>query len=184
MRVRPSFFLAALLLVTTPASAALAQSSFWSQSEAATLDQLYESLKAAPNEARARAIADAIWAIWTRPDNTAAATRMAEILEKSGFAGPASQMPLIEALVADYPDYPEAWNLRATARFFRGDTAGALEDIVETLKREPSHFGALAGRALILHEMGRSDEALAAITAALAVHPFLSERGLFPELAP
>lgn len=184
MRILPSFLLAALLLVTSPASPALAQSLFWTQSEATTLDQLYDSLKAAPDEASARAIADAIWAIWTRPDNGAAAARVAEIIEKSGFAGPASQMPLIEALVADYPDYPEAWNLRATARFFRGDTAGALNDIAETLKREPSHFGALAGRALILHDMGRTEDALAAIKAGLAVHPFLPERTLFPDLAP
>ena len=184
MRVLPSFLLAALLLVTTPASAARAQSPFWSQSEVTTLDQLYDSLKAAPDEASARTTADAIWAIWTQPDNEAAAAHVAEIIEKSGLAGPASQMPLIEALVADFPDYPEAWNLRATARFFRGDTAGALADIAETLKREPSHFGALAGRALILHELGRSEDALAAIKAGLAVHPFLPERALFPDLAP
>lgn len=184
MRHPLGLFLAALLLAVTPASTAFAEAHFWSQSETADLDRLHTSLKSAPDEASARALADQIWAIWTRPDDQAIAGRVAEILEKAGFGGPATQMPLIEELVADYPDYPEAWNFRATARFLRGDNPGALADIEEVLKREPRHFGALAGRALILQGTGKGEEALAAIKAALAVHPFLPERALFPELAP
>lgn len=183
MRLSLGLFLAALLLAATPASTSLAQTSFWSQTDAADLDRLHASLRAAPDEARARAIADQIWTVWTRPDNEAIAGRVAEILEKAGFGGPATQIPLIEELIADHPDYPEAWNLRATARFLSGDDQGALDDIEEVLRREPRHFGALAGRALILHSMGKGKAALDAIKAALAVHPFLPERALFPELA-
>ena len=176
--------LAGMLLTMTPPATTQAQTGFWSQLEVAELDRLHRDLKSAPDEASARAIADRIWLIWTRPDDQAVAMRVAEILEKAGFGGPATQMPLIEDLVADHPDYPEAWYFRATARFMRGDNEGALSDIEEVLKREPRHFGALAGRALILHGMGRGEEALEAIRLALAVHPFLAERTLFPELGP
>lgn len=179
--VRP--LLAALLLAATPAQMVLAQSSFWSADEQASFDILFEHLKAAPDEATARAIAEEIWALWTEPDDKVVAARFAAILNQFALGGPAAQMHLIDALIADYPDYPEGWNLRATAKFFSGDYEGSLADITETLAREPRHFGALAGRVLIFHTMGRREEALTAIKAALEVHPFLSERGLFPELS-
>lgn len=175
--------LAALLLAATPANVVLAQSSFWSADEQASFDILFEHLRNAPDEATARAIAEEIWALWTQPDDKVVAARFAAIVGQFGLGGPGAQIPLIDALIADYPDYPEGWNLRATAKFFNGDYEGSLADITETLAREPRHFGALAGRVLIFHTMGRREEALTAIRAALEVHPFLSERGLFPELS-
>lgn len=179
--VRP--LLAAMLLAVTPANAVLAQSSFWSEDEQASFDILFENLRIAPDEATARAVAEEIWTLWTQPDYKVVAARFAAIVSQFGLGGPGAQIPLMDALIADYPDYPEGWNLRATAKFFNGDYEGSLADIAETLAREPRHFGALAGRVLIFHTMGRREEALEAIKAALEVHPFLSERGLFPELS-
>ena len=176
--------IAALLLAMAPASPALAQNYERSAAQSASLDALFARLASAVDEASARAIADEIWQIWTQPDDPVLAARVEEILNSGGLAGPAAQLPLIEALIEDYPDYSEGWNLRATANFLRGDYESALADIEETLKREPRHFGALAGRALIFHTQGRRDEALDAIREALEIHPFLSERGLFPELGP
>ncbi|ODT66200.1 MAG: hypothetical protein ABS75_28580 [Pelagibacterium sp. SCN 63-23] len=146
------------------------------------LDTLLDRLAQASDEPEARALADHVWQIWARPDDAELAARMAAILTASGFAGPAGQMPLIEKLIADYPDYAEGWNLRATAHFLRGDHDAALADIEQVLSREPRHFGALSGRALIYHSQGRYADALEAMKAALAIHPFLPERGLFPEL--
>jgi tetratricopeptide (TPR) repeat protein len=154
------------------------------ENQAAALDELFAQLRSAPDEARARTTADRIWTIWTQPDEPGLAARMAEIMTGGGFAGPLAQLPQINALIVDYPDYAEGWNLRATANFMRGDYEASLADVTETLKREPRHFGALAGRALILQAQGRHDEALEAIKQALDIHPFLSERALFPELGP
>lgn len=72
--------------------------------------------------------------------------------------------------------------MRATAYFLRGAYEKSLADIEKTLALEPRHFGALAGRGLIFHTLGKRDEALEAIKAALDIHPWLAERGLFPEL--
>jgi len=184
MRMLPRLAIAALLLAVVPAGPSLAQSYERSATQSAQLDVLFARLAAAPDEASARRTADEIWRIWTRPHDPALAARVAEIITGGGFAGPIAQLPEINALIADYPDYAEGWNLRATANFMHGDYEAALADVAETLKREPRHFGALAGRALILHTQGRHDEALEAIRAALAIHPFLPERGLFPELGP
>lgn len=165
------------LMALTPARV-LAQG----QGEASALDSLFAQLRTAPDETIARATADRIWTIWTQPDDPVLAARVAEIITGGGFAGPVAQVAEINALVEDYPDYAEGWNLRATANFMRGDYDASLADVAETLKREPRHFGALAGRALILHSQGRREEALKAMREALDIHPFLPERGLFPEL--
>lgn len=109
---------------------------------------------------------------------------MDEIIKAGGFAGPMSQMPLIEQLIVDYPDYSEGYNMRATAHFLRGAYESSLADIEKVLSLEPRHFGALSGKALIYHTQGKRDEALEAMKAALDIHPFLGERSLFPELGP
>ena len=182
MRIlRPMITTLVLLLAVT--SPRLAEHSIWTLGQTEQLDGLFDQLAVAEDEASARELANEIWTIWTQPPNEAIAERVSEIIQNSGLAGPFSRMPLIESLVMDYPDYPEGWNLRATARFFGGDNAGALSDIEEVLKREPRHFGALAGRAVILQAQGKGAEALAAIRQALAIHPFLPERQLFPETA-
>lgn len=59
--------------------------------------------------------------------------------------------------------------------------SGTLPGEMGTLIR---HFGARAGKALILHNQGKRDEALAPIRAGPDIHPFLPERSHFPELVP
>lgn len=174
-------FILAVLLAAAPATATLAQFSAQQSSE---LDSLFADLRSATDEASARAIADRIWQLWTHPDDPALAARVDAIIKGGGFAGPAAQLPQIEVLVADYPDFAEAYNLRATANFLRGDYESALRDVAKTLELEPRHFGALAGRALIFHTQGKYEEAKAALLEGLDIHPFLPERSLFPELGP
>lgn len=184
MRRYVHLVVAVLLSALGPAPLAFAQSGGFSATQSSQMDALFTRLSAAADEAEARAIADEIWQIWTHPDDPAIAARMQDIVARSGFAGPTSQMPLIDALVADYPDYSEGWNLRATAHFLNGAYEKSLLDIEEALRLEPRHFGAMAGRALIYHTQGKSEEAMRAIQQALEIHPFLPERGLFPELGP
>src|SRR5690606_37592237 len=139
---------------------------------------------ASTDETSARLTADEIWKIWTAPADPVLAARMYEIIKAGGFAGPMSQMPLIEQLIEDYPDYSEGYNMRATAHFLRGAYEASLADIEKVLSLEPRHFGALSGKALIFHTLGKREDALESMKAALDIHPFLSERSLFPELGP
>ncbi len=182
MRMLTRLAIAALLLAAVPAPATLAQTYTRGAAQTAELDALFTRLSASTSAAEARGIADAIWVIWTRPDDPVLAARVAEIITAGGLAGPMSQMALIDQLIADYPDYSEGWNMRATAHFLRGAYDESLADIERTLALEPRHFGALAGRGLIYHAQGKRAEALEAIRAALDIHPWLAERGLFPEL--
>ena len=54
--------------------------------------------------------------------------------------------------------------------------------MAETLAREPRHFGALAGRAVIRLRQLKPALARQNMIEALKVNPWLRERGLFPGL--
>ena len=74
-------------------------------------------------------------------------------------------------LIQKNPDFVEAWNKRATVRFFNGDLAGSETDVFEVLSREPRHFGAIAGLAMINVHVGALEEAVKAYEMLLDIHP-------------
>jgi Tfp pilus assembly protein PilF len=84
-------------------------------------------------------------------------------------------------LIAIAPDWAEAWNQRATMRYVQGQYDASLADIEETLAREPRHFGAMAGMALILVQQGRARQAQAILRTAVSIHPFLRERWMIAD---
>jgi len=71
------------------------------------------------------------------------------------------------------PIFAEGWNKRATARYVAHDFAGAVQDCVETLARNPHHFGALSGQGLCHMALGQYREAATLFRRALEVHPHL-----------
>ena len=64
-------------------------------------------------------------------------------------------LQLFDAVVDLYPDWPEAWSERATTRYLTGDSAGAMADLAQTLKRDPRDIGALAGLGAMMLELRR-----------------------------
>jgi hypothetical protein len=77
----------------------------------------------------------------------------------------------LTALVDHAPEFTEGYNARATAYFMAGLYGPALQDIGEVLSREPRHFGALSGLALILEETGDAARALAVLRKIEEIHP-------------
>lgn len=150
--------------------------------EAAALDTLFAQLKAAPDEAAARAITDQIWIYWTTPADPALATRMRDVLILRQRADFPAVIAALDDIIADYPSYAEGWNQRATIYYLLGNYERSLADIEKVLEFEPRHFGALVGRAVIYKTQGKQALAVKDMAAALAIHPFLAERALFPEL--
>lgn len=141
-------------------------------------EALMADLAAAETEAEAAGLVPRIWEIWlTAPDPTAQ-----EILDTAMDRRQARDylgaLRELNRLVAEYPDYAEGWNQRATLHFLTGRFEASLADVDEVLKREPRHFGALAGRAVIYVQQGRIPLAQLAVREALEVHPFLAERAI------
>ena len=135
------------------------------------LDLLFKALKAAPSEPVAKAIETRIWAVWavSRSDTTMLLmTRVKTAVEKHDID---LALKLLDAIVKVKPDYVEAWNRRATIYFMKKDYGRALADIRQVLKREPRHFGALSGMALILQEIGDDAHALDVYRHVLTIYP-------------
>ena len=166
---------AALLTLSVPGQAEDAKA-------AALLDQLFAALRTAQDPETAQQLDEAIWAVWTNPSDPVLHDRMREVLLARGTGNIAEALRLLDRLVVDYPDYAEGWNQRATIQYMMGNFDLSLADCAKVLELEPRHFGALSGRALIYLQQGKRALALKDMAAALAVHPFLSEKQLFPEL--
>lgn len=149
---------------------------------AAVLDQLFAALRTAEDPMTARELDRAIWSVWTNPSDPVLHDRMRQVLLSRGNGNIAETLRLLDELVVDYPDYAEGWNQRATIHYMMGNLDLSLADCAKVLELEPRHFGALSGRALIYLSQGKRALALKDMTTALAVHPFLSEKQLFPEL--
>jgi tetratricopeptide (TPR) repeat protein len=149
---------------------------------AAVLDQLFDALRTAQDPETAQQLDEAIWTVWTNPSDPVLHERMRAVLLARGTGNIAEALRLLDKLVVDYPDYAEGWNQRATIHYIMGHLDLSLADCAKVLELEPRHFGALSGRALIYLSQGKRALALKDMAAALAVHPFLSERQLFPEL--
>jgi tetratricopeptide (TPR) repeat protein len=129
--------------------------------DSARLDQLFEQLQDA-DRADLDMVEQEIWTEWSRSGSSA----MDLLLLRGRAAMEAQDFPtaidFFSALVDHAPDFPEGWNARATAYFHAGLFGPSIEDIRHVLALEPRHFGAIAGLAMIMEELGRTEEALAA----------------------
>ncbi|MCA0433381.1 MAG: tetratricopeptide repeat protein [Proteobacteria bacterium] len=143
------------------------------QLRAAELDRLFGQLHAQNAEASAATIESKIWANWSRSDSATAEL----LLGQAGKAMAADEydaaQSILDQIVKSYPDFAEGWNRRATLYFKMRRYQQSLSDIERVLELEPRHFGALTGRGMILMQMGKPDEALAAYREALSMNPYL-----------
>lgn len=139
---------------------------------------LFAELQEARNEMQGRDINRKLWELWTDAPDAAA-----QALLDQGMAARSSYdflraIDRFDRLVEYCPDYAEGYNQRAFVNFLREDFAAALVDLDLALERSPSHVGALSGKALSLMGLDRMDEAQEVLRDALALNPWIPERGL------
>jgi tetratricopeptide (TPR) repeat protein len=146
------------------------------------LDALFARLRITQSATEAATITNQIWQLWLNPNIPALAGEMNKAALALGSGDLQGSKAILDDVVKAYPDYAEGWNQRATVEFELQDFPDSLADIDKVLAIEPRHFGALSGRVLIDLDQGRRSDALKDMLAALAIHPFLSEKQLFPEL--
>ena len=115
----------------------------------------------------------ALWTMWCRSGRAEHDALLAEglaVMERRDFAG---AIAIFTRLVKAAPDWAEAWNKRATARYLARDFSGAIEDCEAVLARKPHHFGALSGQGLCHLALEQYPQAARLFRRALAVHPTL-----------
>ena len=138
------------------------------------LDTLFAALQTSLSNANAASLEREIWAIWARyPDDQAINRQMDRAIKMMNAGRLDDAEAMFSAIISRKPAFAEAWNKRATVRFFRGDDAGSANDILQVIKLEPRHFGALSGLGMIKVREGDLQGALQAYRAAQRINPFL-----------
>lgn len=145
---------------------------------AAQLSDLIAAVQSAGTESEARQISNRMWALWAdAPNEQAQAILDRGMSRRAGydFAGALSDF---DRLVAYCPDYAEGYNQRAFVNYLRQDFAAALPDLDRAIALSPNHVAAISGKALTLLGLRRVEEAREVFARALALNPWLPERGL------
>jgi tetratricopeptide (TPR) repeat protein len=137
------------------------------------LDFLFGALKVAPDETSAKNIEDRIWALWLASGSDTCNLLMTRVKAAVDTENYDLAIRLLDAIIEIRPKYVEAWNRRATVFFLKRDYGSALADLTQVLSREPRHFGALAGLAAIMQDIGNDKAALEAYRRALEIDPHL-----------
>jgi tetratricopeptide (TPR) repeat protein len=113
----------------------------------------------------------ALWRIWARSGDPEADKLYQTGIEQMNAGELRQSISTFTRVVELKPDFAEGWNKRATLYFLVGDLRKSLADCDEVMKRNPYHFGALSGYALIYARLEYWDRALEYSRRALAVNP-------------
>ncbi|MGH7385104.1 MAG: tetratricopeptide repeat protein [Candidatus Rokuibacteriota bacterium] len=112
-----------------------------------------------------------VWQVWSRSgDPEADGLLQIGIEQMSEGDGPAA-VETFTRVIEKTPDFAEAWNKRATVYFLMGEDEKSLRDCDEVIKRNPAHFGALAGYGQIYLRLDQPERALSYFRRALRVNP-------------
>ena len=152
------------------------------------LDKLFSQLKNSENLASAQIVEKKIWKTWLiHPSDDRRGFRLTELLIQGTRLMNMGELnkayKLFTQIIATEPDWPEAWNKRATVLYLMNRFQSSLDDIKITLTLEPRHFGALSGQALNYIELKQYEKAIQSYKAAQKIYPLLdSAAKMIPEL--
>ena len=137
------------------------------------LEVLFGELKGELALPEAQQIEREIWRIWYEHEDSAVVQLMRQGQSAMARRDFLAAQRAFDQVVRIVPDFAEGWNARATLFYLMGRYPASLADIEATLKLEPRHFGALAGRGLVYSALEEWERALDSFEAALAVNPHM-----------
>jgi tetratricopeptide (TPR) repeat protein len=137
------------------------------------LDSLFADLAADPSPREAEETEGMIWSAWTSHTHPSAVDAMGRALRMMHARSYEVAERELDRLIAAFPMWAEAWNKRATVLFLMDRDEDSVADIIQTLKLEPRHFGALSGYGQICLRRGDEAGALVAFEEALRLNPHL-----------
>ena len=148
------------------------------------LNDLFSTLAQSETLEDSNAIITNIWQIWRTDTDDSVNIQMMRrgigFMEQGDYINAEA---MFTRIIDRDDDFMEAWNKRATIRYIMGNLLGSEEDIAEVLKREPRHFGALAGLGMINIQRGDLQTALEIYQNILVIHPMNPDANqLIPEL--
>ncbi|NJP11158.1 MAG: tetratricopeptide repeat protein [Leptolyngbyaceae cyanobacterium RU_5_1] len=142
--------------------------------ESTIISTLLDNLKNPDETVRDRATRE-LWRIWFEQKGMIGleVLRRAQIsLELRDFS---KAEDILTKLIAQQPDFAEAWNRRAVLHYVQGNYQAAIMDCEEVIRLNPVHFGALHGLGLCHMAIGNHRAAIQTLQKALEVQPYSLE---------
>jgi tetratricopeptide (TPR) repeat protein len=118
---------------------------------------------------------DSLWAIWHRSGDPAIDALLGQGIALMQSGRLPESVAVFSDVIARAPAFAEGWNKRATAYYLMGELDRSLADCEEVVRRNPVHFGALAGFGLIYLQKEDLPKAAEYFEKALAVDPTLAQ---------
>jgi tetratricopeptide (TPR) repeat protein len=115
---------------------------------------------------------DALWAVWFRADTPEHNQTLEKVRLAIGREEFVQAEVMVTRLIADAPNFAEAYNQRAIIYFHQGRFAESVLDCQRVLSRNPYHFGALSGMAGCQLELKRPHDALKTLRRGLKLQPY------------
>ena len=115
----------------------------------------------------------AIWVVWSRSGNAEVDRLFLQGIDQMNAGQLKEGIGTFTRVIELAPGFAEGWNKRATLYFLVGDFDRSLKDCDEVMKRNPHHFGALAGYGQIYMQLSEYEKALGYFKRALEVNPNL-----------
>ena len=121
-----------------------------------------------------RALAEnSLWQVWSRSGDREVDALFQIGVEQMNQRDAPAAIETFSRIIQKKADFAEGWNKRATIYFLVGEYAKSLKDCDEVMKRNPSHFGALAGYGQIYLQLDEPERALEYFQRALTINPNL-----------
>jgi len=88
---------------------------------------------------------ESLWKVWSRSGDRRVDALYERGVEEMSSGEIDKAIATFTRIIGMRPQFAEAWNKRATLYFMAEDYEKSLADCAEVMKRNPLHFGALAG---------------------------------------
>jgi len=112
-----------------------------------------------------------LWVLWSHSGDEAIDALLARGVSEMENGQLKASIATFSTVIRRKPAFAEGWNKRATALFLAGELRRSLADCDEVMKRNPYHFGALAGYGQIYFRLEQYQKAIDYWKRALRVNP-------------
>ena len=137
------------------------------------LDGLFERLAVTTSDEEASNITREIWQRWTANDDPNISRLMQIGIRGLSHSSYRRALQSFNQVTEMAPEFAEGWNRRATLYYHIKEYRRSIDDIKQTLRLEPRHFGAWSGLGLVSVAQDNYSGALAAFKKALSINPHL-----------
>ncbi len=114
-----------------------------------------------------------IKSLWIRAEDEQQRQKLCAVIRLVAFHFYEEAIESANILIAESPNYAEAWNQRGVAFFALKKFEETIQDARMTLELNPYHFGAATGMGYAQMQLDRWDEAIESFQHALEINPNL-----------